>query len=336
MPRRQCGSGRRQDDRGRTVDLKQIEYFVRVAEHSSFSRAAAVLRVAQPALSRQVRSLETELRQRLFDRNGRGVTLTPAGRRLFAHGVGILQQVERARLDLEEHRGVPVGRMALGLPPSVSRTLTAPLVQAFRERFPKASLSIVEGLSAYMIEWLAQGRIDAALVYQVAPPASVDLEPLLEEDLHLITALPANTARARRALRPLPLAELAQAELVIPSRPHSIRMLVEGALSALGLKPRIGLEIESVPAILDLVATQPLAAVLPLNALRDARHAERLQARPIRHADGRSMLRARLWLATSSQRPSGPLIDQGLALLRQTTRELWAPAPSPTPRGKPG
>lgn len=308
------------------MDLKQLEYFVRVAEHNGFSRASAVLRVAQPALSRQVRALETELRQRLFDRNGRGVTLTAAGRRLFAHGVGILQQVERARLDLEEQRGVPAGRMALGLPPSVSRTLTAPLVHAFRERFPKASLSVVEGLSAYMIEWLAQGRIDAAVVYQVAPPASVDLEPLVEEDLYLVTAAAGRPRGA--AVRPVTLAQLAEAELVIPSRPHSIRMLVEAALSGIGRKPRIGLEIESVPAILDLVADPALAAVLPLNALRDARRSPPLVARPIRAGDGRSRLRARLWLATSSQRPRGPLIDQGLALLRQTTHSLWStPAP---------
>ena len=82
------------------MDLKQIEYFVQIAELGSFTRAGSVLRIAQPALSRQVRSLEVELRQPLFDRNGRGVTLTPAGTRLLAHGRGILQQVERARQDL--------------------------------------------------------------------------------------------------------------------------------------------------------------------------------------------------------------------------------------------
>ncbi|MCU0775795.1 MAG: LysR family transcriptional regulator [Ideonella sp.] len=306
------------------MDLKQIETFVRVAEHGSFSRASGVLRIAQPALSRQVRALETELRQRLFDRNGRGVTLTAAGRRLFAHGVGILQQVERARLDLEEHRGAPVGRLSLGLPPSVSRTLTAPLVAAFRERFPKAQLSVVEGLSTYMIEWLAQGRIDAAVVYQVTAPASVDLVPLAQEGLHLVTAAAGEARRRSASPRPVSLAQLAEHDLVIPSRPHSIRMLVEAELAAIGRKPKVALEIESVPAILDLVATLPLAAVLPLNALRDSRHAARLHARAIRRADGRSPLQARLWLATSSQRPSGPLLDQGLALLRQTTEGLWA------------
>src|SRR4249920_478894 len=126
------------------MELKQIATFVQVAELGSFTRAATVLRVAQPALSRQVRSLEVELRQLLFDRNGRGVTLTEAGKRLLAHGRGILQQVERARQDLEDQRGAASGRLAIGLPPSVSRTLTGPLVESFRARLPKATLTIVE------------------------------------------------------------------------------------------------------------------------------------------------------------------------------------------------
>jgi LysR family nitrogen assimilation transcriptional regulator len=100
------------------MDLKQLAYFVQVAELGSFTRAASVLRVAQPALSRQVRALEVELRQTLFDRNGRGVTLTEAGKRLLAHGRGILQQVERARQDLEDQRGAGRGCSASGCRPA--------------------------------------------------------------------------------------------------------------------------------------------------------------------------------------------------------------------------
>jgi LysR family nitrogen assimilation transcriptional regulator len=319
---------------GLGMDFKQLEYFVRVAEHGSFSRAAGVLRVAQPALSRQVRALETELRQHLFVRNGRGVTLTDAGRSLLAHGQGLLQQLERARTDLEEHRGAPVGRLALGLPPSVGRTLTVPLVRAFRERFPKATLAIVEGLSATLVEWLAQGRIDAAVVYPVAPSAAVDLAPLLEERLMLVTAAPAPRGRARPTSGPtsrecrigdgVALAEVAAVGLVIPSRPHSIRMAVETAMADAGCKPRVALEIESVPAMLALVAEDAaLAAVLAPNALRDLPPGPPLLARPIRTGRGRSTLATRLFVATSAMRPRGPLLEQGLALLAAQMRGLW-------------
>ncbi len=309
------------------MDLKQLEYFVQVAELGSFTRASQLLRVAQPALSRQVRSLELELRQTLFDRNGRGVTTTEAGKRMLAHGRGILQQVERARQDLEDHRGVPVGRLALGLPPSVSRKLTGPLVAAFRERFPKATLTVVEGLSIYMLEWLAQGRIECAVVHPVAPTSAVDLELVLEEPLYLVTARGKRRGTYSRLVGPpASLEQLAACELVIPSRPHSIRMVVETALARADLQPRIGLEIESVPAIVDLVERTSLAAVLPLSALQGSGHERALAARPICSDSG--ALSSQLWIATSTQRPRGRLLDQGAALVREMLLSHWAASPS--------
>lgn len=296
----------------RGMDLKQLATFVHVAELGSFTRAAALLGTAQPALSRQVRALEVELRQPLFDRNGRGVTLTEAGKRLLAHGRGILQQVERARQDLEDQRGAASGRLAIGLPPSASRTLTTPLVEAFRERFPKATLTVVEGLSTYMLEWLAQGRIDCAAVYNAVPSAAIDLAPVLDEPLLLVSA---RTGGATP--RPATLAQVAALDLVMPSRPHSIRMLLETALAGAGLKPRIGVEVESVPAMLDLVARHPLHAVLGPNALA-GREAE-LQARPITAARGGPLV-TQLYIATSAQRPRGPLLDQGCTLLAELLR----------------
>jgi len=291
-----------------------LRTFVQVAELGSFTRAAHVLRVAQPALSRQVRALEVELRQPLFERNGRGVTLTPAGQRLLAHGRGILQQLERARQDLEEQRGAATGLLSIGLPPSVGRTLTAPLVEAFRERFPRATLTMVEGLSTYTLEWLAQGRVDCAVVYNATPAAAFDLLPVLEEGLYLVSAR--GKARGHALVgKPVTLSDVAAHELVIPSRPHAIRMRLETVLAEAGLKPRVGLEIESVPAILDLVQRHPMHAVLSLNAIAGSGQSEHFSARPIVSAPGKPPLAATLWIATSAQRPRGPLLEQALPLL---------------------
>ncbi|MFT3819235.1 MAG: LysR substrate-binding domain-containing protein [Rubrivivax sp.] len=297
------------------MDLKQLEYFVHVAEMGSFTRAATLLRVAQPALSRQVRSLEVELRQPLLDRNGRGVTLTEAGKRLLAHARGILQQVERARDDLEDQRGAATGRLAIALPPSVSRTLTAPLVRAFRERLPRATLSVVEGLSAYALEWLAIGRVDCAVVYNVTPSPAIDLQPLLNERLYLVSARPPRGARQGKAIG---LREVAELDLVIPSRPHSMRMLLEGALAAEACRARVALEIESVPAILELVLQGGCHAVLAENAIRGSGQPDAFQLRPI----GPPPLVATLWMATSAQRPRGPLIDQGTALVAELLQQI--------------
>jgi LysR family nitrogen assimilation transcriptional regulator len=294
------------------MDLKQLEYFVHVAELGSFTRASSFLSIAQPALSRQVRALEVELRQTLLERNGRGVALTEAGRRLLEHARGILAQVERARLELDSDRNTATGRMVIALPPSLSRMLSAELVRRFRERFPRATLSVVEGLSTYALEWLAIGRVDCAVVYNATPSAAVDLLPVLNEQLYLVSGR--SRIRSSKLLGPtIGLTELAEHELVIPSRPHTLRTLVETALAQEGRKPRIALEIESVPAILELVQQENVHAVLSLNAVRAIGHEEQFHVRPI----GKPPLVTTLWIARSSQRPLGPLMEQSTALLKQ-------------------
>lgn len=311
------------------MDLKQIRAFVQVAELGSFTRAAAVLQIAQPALSRQVRALEVDLRQTLFARNGRGVTLTEAGTRLLAHGRGILQQVERARQDLADPSGAVAGLLSIGLPPSLSRTLTTPLVGAFRARFPRATLTMVEGLSNYTLEWLEQGRIDCAVVYNATPSAAMDLQPVVDEQLFLVSS---RSPGRKTALRPATLADVAAHELVIPSRPHAIRMRLETVLAQAGLKPRVDLEIESVPAILDLVHSQHLHAVLSRSALLASGHEADFVARPIVLGPRATPLATTLWIATSAHRPRGPLLEQAVALLAEMLQRDLAAQPA---RAKP-
>jgi LysR family nitrogen assimilation transcriptional regulator len=301
------------------MDLKQLEYFVHVAEFGSFTASSRFLRVAQPALSRQVRALEVELRQTLFQRNGRGVTLTEPGKRLLEHARGILQQVQRAQHDLEQQRGAISGRLVIGLPPSVSRTLAGPLVRAFRERFPEATVGIVEGLSDHLLEWLAVGRVDFALVYSGVAGAAIELAPLRVEPMYLVGARPAR-AGARLVGTPVSLQQVAGTELVIPPRPHSIRMLLDSALADAGLKARVALEIESIPTILDLVQHEGFHAVLTLNAIRRSGHEAGFQVRPI----GKPHLSATLRIATSSQRPGGPLLEQAIELVREPVAQHWS------------
>src|SRR6202011_5671299 len=143
----------------------------------------------EPRLSRQGRRLEVELAQNLFERNGRGVVLTDAGNRLLEHTRGILMQIGRARQDLEDQKNGDSGHFVLGLPPSLGRSVTVPLVKAFGRLLPNATLATVEGLSAYMLEWLSVGRVDCALVYDAPASPTVDLQPLLDDQLFLIAPL---------------------------------------------------------------------------------------------------------------------------------------------------
>jgi LysR family nitrogen assimilation transcriptional regulator len=276
------------------MDLKQLEYFVAVADLGGFSPAARLLRVAQPAISRQVRSLEVELSQNLLQRNGRGAVPTEAGKRLLAHARSILQQVERARHEVDDVKDEPVGHVVIGLPPTLARVLTAQVVRDFRQRFPNATVSIVEGLSATIQEWVAVGRADIGLVYNPTPSSAVDLAPLLEEDLCLI-----GPRGPRAAPRTVALRELPRYPLIIPSRPHAIRTLVEARLAALGLRPQVALEIDAIGAIVELVAEGQGHAVLTPRAV-PADVGRKLRARRIVDPP----LRSALAVAVSAQRPA--------------------------------
>src|SRR5579871_5303705 len=258
------------------MDLRQLEYFVRVADLGSFSRAAAVLRVAQPALSRQVRQLEVEFEQTFLLRNGRGVTATEAGERMLSCARSLLDQADRARREMEAMKGVPIGHIAVGLPPTLARTLTVPLVKAFRARLPDATLTIAEVLSSTMLEWLAVGRVDLGVLYHAVPTGGVELRPWTEEPLYLI-----GRSSAPHRAAPVTLASLPDYPLVIPRRPNAFRMLLEERLSGIGAAPRIALEIDGVAAILDLVAEGHGYAILPRGALALTRSRARLAAHRI-------------------------------------------------------
>ncbi len=305
------------------MDLKQLEYFRHVAELGSFTRAASFLSVVQPALSRQVRQLETELGQNLFERNGRGVVLTDAGTRLLEHARGILTQVGRARQELEDQRNGDSGHFTLGLPPTLGRSVTVALVKAFERRLPNAQLATVEGLSAYIVEWLNLGRIDCALVYNALGSPTLDLQPLLDEQLFLIAPLPARGAR--KARKSVTLAELADYPLNIPSRPHAMRMSVESALAGVDVKIKVAHEIECIPAIIDLVRQGHGYAVLPLNAVKSTPWSDEVLVKPILAP----ILRTSLSIATSAQRPRSPLLRKAIDVVRDVVRQEIRSAEDP-------
>lgn len=303
------------------MDLKQLEYFVRVAELGSFTRAAIELDVAQPALSRQVRLLEVELRQTLLVRNGRGALPTEAGKLLLEHGRGILHQVERAREDLGRLRGGLAGRVAVGLPNSVARVLAVPLTRAVRDTLPEARLSIREGLSGSLQEGLASGRLDIAVLYNAQPSRELDVSPLLEEDLVLVERRPPGLHEDPPP-GPIELAEVAKLPLVIPTRPNAIRMHVEATMADIGCRPNVALEIDGVTSILDLVLDGAGCAILSRNALLNSPRPSAYTARQI----GTPPLRIRLSLATSLQRPATPVQKATLDLIRAKAPSVIAHA----------
>ena len=294
------------------MDLKQIESFVRVAELGSFTRAAMALGVQQPLLSRHVRQLEVELHQSLLVRNGRGVTLTEAGLLMLEHGRGILHQVALAREDLGAARGALGGRVSIGLPPSLSRLITVPLTFAFRQRLPRAQLTLTEGFSLLMYESLRAGRLDMAVLYN--PPLSPDLEmSLLHEESLILIAGRKKTPDKAPSLKPrVPLSALADLPLIVPSRPNAFRILIETEMARIQCKPHIALEIDGLNAILEMVKEGLGYAVLPSYTLSNFNSPKDFSV----HEIEKPQLLSQLMLVWSARRPLTPTHKASLQLAK--------------------
>ena len=295
----------------RAMNLTQLETFVHVAEHGSFSKAAMVLGVAQPALSRQVRALETELHETLLLRNGRGVELTEAGRRLLQHGQDILNLVSHAKDDLRARRSEPVGQITIAMPPTLARLHTLALIRAFQAEMPQARLTIMEGFSVHLTEWLLTGRTDLALVYNPEPMPALEILPLRRERLCLVS--PKDDAPAR----PPTLAQLSRYPLVMPQRGHIFRSLMEQAAAMAGVQLDVRWEVASVPAILDCVAAGIGHAALGEDALRIYERPERLVKTPFAKAD----IQSTLCLVTPTSKRATPLMQRTAGVLMRMVGE---------------
>ncbi|GAA5232910.1 LysR family transcriptional regulator [Verticiella sediminum] len=288
------------------MELRQILYFVRVAEQRSFSRAAELLGVSQPSLSRQVQLLEAELGRHLLLRNGRGVEPTEAGLRLLGHGRALLGMAERAVADVRDMDGAAVGKVVLGLPPRVAQVITPTLVSTFRSRFPGAAITVAEGLSAQMREALLAGRLELALLYDPAPSPQLAVESLFREPL----VLAASPALAPRLPRQVPVARLGRYPLVVPSLPNAIRTLLERTCRRHGVQLNVVAEVDAVGTIQELAERAQAYAVLPRSAV--AGTPELRMARIVQPEILNDLV-----LASPAKRPGTRLAEETAQLLRE-------------------
>jgi LysR family transcriptional regulator, nitrogen assimilation regulatory protein len=278
------------------MELKQLGYFVAVAEAGSFSKAAVALSVAQPILSRQIKLLETELGVELLYRNGRGIVLSEAGKILDAHARTTLDTIDRARTEISALRAKPQGRVVIAMPPSIGWVLTGPLVRRCREAFPDITLHVVEGFSGHVAEWLSTGRVDVGIVYNASRRASLTTEPLFSDDLVLLgpAGNPAGLAGAT-----VPARRLADIPLILPARPHGLRVLIDQVLAELKLAARVEFEVDAMPSTLGLVEEGVGYTVLSDTAAAQRIAAGRIRAWTIVDP----VITRQLILATSTQRP---------------------------------
>lgn len=231
------------------MDVQQLRYFVSVAELGGLARAADILDVPQPTLSRQIRALELAIGASLFHRHGRGVTLTDAGNRFLPRAKTILKSVDRALLELHEGDSRLRGHIVCGLTPSVGRMMISEYVRRFNERLPLARLSVINLLSSQRHDQLRASRIDFAILHSPPPASALVAELLGRQDLYLV---------GRTAVGPDPswvdVSNLDGLRLVMPSAPHVTRQPLEAAAARHHVGLRIEFEVDAVDSLFDLVA----------------------------------------------------------------------------------
>lgn len=256
------------------MDVRQLRYFVEIVEAKSFTKAAERVHVAQPALGFQIRKLEDELGVALLHRHSRGVDPTEAGRALLRHAHAILRQIELARQELMDLSGPPRGAIALGITPTASALLATRLVEECAARFPGISLKLVEGLSEDVMRWLDDSRVDLGFTYNPDAVKGIATDPLLSEDLYFL----APAGDAPDLGKTITLAAACRHALILPSRPHGARVLIEDAASKRGITVEVTLEVDSVATIRELVEAGLGCTVLPYGAVRAGVEAGRLVA----------------------------------------------------------
>jgi DNA-binding transcriptional LysR family regulator len=263
------------------VTLQQLKYFLAVAETRHFTKAAEKVTVAQPSLSKQIKTLEAELGAPLFRRVRGNVSLTPAGEALLPIATRILADVDVARLEVAELIGLRSGRLRLGSTPSLSVSIVADVLRRFHDAYPGVRLMIEEGGSGDLTHDLLRGDLDIALI--INPPHGADAgltsRPILSEDLVVASAV--SDAPTRSQIR---LTSLRDVPMVMFRQGYDLRETTLHACRATGFEPRLAVEGGEMDAVLRFVEAGLGVAIVPSMVLagRPGLHGTRLATPQLR------------------------------------------------------
>ena len=260
------------------LDTDLLHVFSRVADSRNFSRAAALLGVAQPIVTRKVRRLEEELGVQLFVRSNRGCELTQEGELLAAKVGGILLQLAQVREEVSTASQRVTGTIAIGLPAAAGSLLAPHLMPLVAQRWPQLRVEVIETVTRNLISSVSNRELSLALVYDPPADAGLLLRPLLMERLHLV-GVPRLLKRLG-ALKRVRVQDLQGMPLVLPIRAQIVRMLLEDAFAEAS-QPLVPRYEANSPLLLKAMALQGLGCtVLTLGSMADEVASGRLAAIP--------------------------------------------------------
>lgn len=231
----------------RKLDMGKLIAFVTVCEEGSITAASRKLGIAQPALTIALTKLEQSLEGQLLHRESRGTYPTALGKLLLSRAYEILGLAEMTYREVCNDAANPEGDVTIGLPSSTTAVLAAPFVIRFSREFPRIRLRVVEGFSGYLWDWLAEGKIDVAIVFDRQSSTEAVCENFAYEDLHLVGS------RGLVHKREVGVNDLPNYPLVMPSKIHSIRALLDEHMARFDLFADVQLEMDSGQALIKLV-----------------------------------------------------------------------------------
>ena len=316
------------------MNLRDLAYFVALADHLHFGRAAAASFVSQPTLSTQVRKLEEELGVALVERAPRRVMLTPAGREVAARARRIIADVEQMREAARRSQDPEAGKVTLGLFPTLGPYLLPHVVPSIRKRFPDLELLLVEEKSDVLLERLQQGRLDAALLAMPVADEQLHVEFLFEEAF--VLAVPESHPLVGRGA--LSMAEIAGERLLLLADGHCMREQALDVCHLSGAGEKSGFQATSLETLRQMVAANVGVTLLPSLAVKPpVARSDSIGLVPFRDPQPSRRI-AMVWRRSTAMAPflqdlAGVLRALPPDLLRPTGQEDTARAPAPGAAG---
>lgn len=229
------------------MSLRKYRYFITIVDAGSLTKAAALLHVAQPALTQQLQSIESEVGVQLLERTPRGVRPTDAGQLFYERAGMILRLADSIRRDVGHLHEHPAGEVSLGIPSSMALMLAVPILESVRARYPDIRLRILTGISGHLEDLLDTGRLDLTVLFQPSRDNLV-IEWLFEEAMYLMA--PPDVAIPD----PFPLKRIPDYPMILPSRNFGVRQLLDDVFARHGIVPNVIAELDgSIPTTNTLV-----------------------------------------------------------------------------------
>lgn len=314
------------------MEFRQVQYFVCLFEEGSVTRAARRLNIVQPALSMQVARLEEELGRKLFVRSKQGMEPTPEGRQMYQLFLPILGDFTLARDQMMQTDGALSGMVRIGSVATIAQGVMVDALREFSQAHPQVMLSVADGYSATLADAVAGGQLDAAIINKPRRPLALNTDLIAEEELLLIVGAGHAPLAGTLRFRQLPKLKL---RLVLPTRQHGLRGIIENFAQAEDVQLAPVLEIDSISAIVKLVLESDFATLLPRTAVSRLLEQRLLRA----HEVSAPRLTRQLVSITHPRRPLSPAASAFMAVVRRHVRDietLAADPRAPASRSAPG